>query len=167
MMPVTLEERHWLLRNLANGLVEHLGTREPPVWVEELLQRPPRVFADDFGLAEAGWSFTDAIFHRSRGGNGRILVHSELPLDERRYAIAREVLVAMLGTDHGVAIGLPGMLIGDVRESAEYFARHLLTPDSLVRAYRLQGKDLRGFAETFLIPPRIATLRWDEFTSFC
>ena len=45
---------------------------------------------------------------------------------------------------------------------ASLFARVLLAPDPLIVAYRRQGKDLRGFAETFLIPTRVAQQRWDD-----
>jgi hypothetical protein len=59
-------------------------------------------------------------------------------------------------------MGLPELLLSHLEDCQDYFARVLLAPDPLIAAYRRQGKDLRGFAETFLIPTRIAQLRWED-----
>jgi hypothetical protein len=123
MNQATLEERHWFLRNMAIGLVSHLGVSTPPVWIE---------------------------------------IPYDLSLDERRFALARETMIVMCGCQYGRHLGLPEFIFKDFWDSQNYFARVLLAPDQLVDAYRRQGRDLRGFAETFLIPPRIATIRWQD-----
>ena len=52
MIPVSREERHWFLQNVARALSEFSGVSEPPVPVEEVLNHPPAVYQDDFGVVD-------------------------------------------------------------------------------------------------------------------
>ncbi|OGO69511.1 MAG: hypothetical protein A2Z37_18675 [Chloroflexi bacterium RBG_19FT_COMBO_62_14] len=162
MTQISLEERHWFIRNLASGLISHMGVTSPPVWIETLLHHPPAVYADVFGIIETGSPGWDIVSLRPVYEDNGIRVAYDLPLDERRFALARETMIVMSGCQHGRRMGLPEFILKDFWDSQNYFARVLLAPDHLVDAYRRQGKDLRGFAETFLIPPRIATIRWQD-----
>ncbi len=158
MTQCTQEERFWLVRNLALGLVQYMDVAFPPVWVENLIKNPPDIFQDFARKISTGrW---DAIYQKQIYKNGKCTRPLDLPIDERRYAIAREILVAMGGSSHGRIMGLPEILLPHLEESQDYFARVLLAPDPLVATYRKQGRDLRGFAETFLMPADIATQRW-------
>src|SRR5512137_2657253 len=107
MILIAPEERRWLLRNLALGLVEYLGVAEPPVPVDALLRHPPRVLQEDLGLVEMYSNLWDATFARLTDRRGSIFVRIGLPSDERRFALARELLKAVVTSDHGKAIGLP------------------------------------------------------------
>lgn len=162
MFHANRDERNWVLRNFALGLVRYLGAVHPPVWVENLLKQPPPVYTSFFANvrpSNASWIPIYAKPIRSEGWNTRPW---ELPIDERRYAIAREILITMGSSSHGRQIGLPDLIVAHLEDCQDYFARVLLAPDPLVAAYRRQGKDLRGFAETFLLPTRIAARRWDD-----
>ncbi len=160
MIQCTQEERYWLIRNLAHGLVTYLRVAYPPVWVENLIKSPPEVYQDFERKVSTGrW---DAIYQKQIYRNGSCSRPHDLPIDERRYAIAREILVAMGGSRHGRAMGLPEILLPHLEDCQDYFARVLLAPDALVAAYRRQGRDLRGFAETFLMPSAVAAIRWDD-----
>ncbi|HEX9677003.1 MAG TPA: hypothetical protein VGA07_13595 [Anaerolineales bacterium] len=160
MFICTQEERFWLVRNLAVGLVRHLQVDYPPVWVENLIKKPPAIFQDSERKPSTGrW---DSIYQKHIYRSGKVTKPLDLPIDERRYAIAREILIAMGGSKHGRDMGLPEILLPHLEECQDYFARVLLAPDSLVASYRKQRRDLRGFAETFLMPTRIATLRWED-----
>jgi hypothetical protein len=165
MIPITIEERQWLLRNLARGLVEYLGTAEPPVPVEDLLRNPPNLYATDFGVVDMYSNLWDATFARPPSQRGSIFVRINLASEERRYALAREALSALITSKHGRAMGLFDFLLPHLRESAEYFARYLLVPEPLLRAYRDCGGSEDEFAETFGIPPSIAAQRWEESPS--
>ncbi len=162
MFQATTEEREWLLRNMALGLVDYLGAIYPPVWVENLLKQPPAVYTSLFTKVrtpDGNWS---PIYERPLYLDGRTTRPFELPIDERRYAISREILIALGGSSYGREMGLPEVLVTHLEDSQDYFARVLLAPDPLVASYRKQGKDIRGFAETFLIPTRIASERWAD-----
>lgn len=162
MIRATREEREWLLRNLALGLVDYLDAIYPPIWIENILKHPPVLYAGLFSKIRASEGDWSPIYERPIYQNGRTTRPWELPIDERRYAIAREVLIAVGGSRHGRDMGLPELLLAHLDDSQDYFARVLLAPDPLVSTYRRQGKDLRGFAETFLIPTRIALRRWED-----
>jgi hypothetical protein len=162
MIPFTREEREWFLRNLARGLVEYFGRSEPPVGVEDILNQPPPLYDADFGIVEMYSNLWDATFARPPSQRGSIFVRSDLPADERRFALAREMLSALITSKHGRAMGLPELLLPHLRESAEYFARFLLVPELMLEAYRGRGGKKAGFAETFQIPPRIAAVRWAD-----
>lgn len=149
------EERPWLVRNLAHGLVDYLGSTYPPIWVENLIKCPPPVYADVSPSSQ--WLHDRPIF---RGG--KATRPFELPINERRFALAREILIAVGGSHHGRRMGFPEFLLADLEAQQEYFARVLLALDLMVEAYRRQGKDLRGFAQIFLIPPRVALIRWSD-----
>lgn len=147
---------------MATGLVSHIGVSTPPVWIENILRHPPALYAEVFGVVDAGptgWDFSSA---RPVEEDLRIRIPYDLPLDERRFALARETMIVMCGSQYGRLIGLPEFIYKDFWDSQNYFARVLLAPDRLIEAYRRQGKDIRGFAETFLIPPRIAAIRWQD-----
>lgn len=162
MIHPSREERYWLLRNFALGLVEHLGAIYPPIWVENLLKHPPAVYTNLFAKVRTTGGPWSPIYERPFYKGGRTTRPWELSIDERRYAIAREILIALGSSRHGRELGLPELLLTHLEESQDYFARVLLAPDPLVSTYRHQGKDIRGFAETFLIPTRIASERWED-----
>ena len=162
MIPFTREEREWFLRNLARGLIEYFGRSEPPVEIENMLNQPPPLYDADFGIVEMYSNLWDATFARPPSQRGSIFVRSDLPADERRFALAREMLSALITSKHGRAMGLPELLLPNLRESAEYFARFLLVPELMLKAYRCHGGKKVGFAEAFRIPPRIAAVRWAD-----
>ena len=162
MIQATREERYWLLRNFALGLVDHLGAIHPPIWVENLLKHPPAVYTTLFNKVRTPSGNWSPIYERPIYKDVQTIRPWELPIDERRYAIAREILIELAGSRHGREMGLPELLLTSLEESQEYFARVLLAPDPLISSYRRQGRDLRGFAESFLIPTRIASERWDD-----
>ena len=162
MIHVTREERYWLLRNFALGLIDHLGAIYPPIWVENLLKSPPSVYTNLFTKVRAPNGSWSPIYSRPVTKDGQSTRPGELPIDEHRYAIAREILIALGGTRHGREMGLPDVLLTHLEDSQDYFARVLLAPDPLISSYRRQGKDIRGFAETFLIPTRVANERWED-----
>jgi hypothetical protein len=162
MIPITQEEREWFLRNLARGLVEYIGAAEPPVEVEEMLHHPPTVFGFDFGVVDMYSNLWDATFARPPSRRGSIFVRVNLPPDQRRFALAREILSALITSKHGQALGLGDMLMDTLQESAEYFARHLLAPDSMVQAYHINGGNSTGFADEFGIPMEIAEKRVND-----
>lgn len=162
MMPVTRDECQWLLANLARGLVDHLGAVDPPVPVEDLLEHPPHCYDADFGVVNMYSHLWDATFARTPSQKGSIFVRIDLPPDERRYALARETLTAMITSDHGRSMGLPDLLLPSLREWSDYFARHLLAPDALVKSYRAHGGGEDRFADAFHMPARSAAARWSD-----
>ena len=162
MIPIAPDERRWLLRNLALGLFEYLGVAEPPVPVEALLRHPPRVLQDDVGLVEMYSNLWDATFARMTDRRGSIFVRVDLSSRERRFALARELLRALVTSEHGRAMGLPEILLPDLQECAEYFARQLLAPEALVAAYRKRGGEAAQFGEAFDLPAPVAALRWED-----
>lgn len=160
MFVCTNEERLWLVRNLANGLVRHLRANHPPVWVENLIKSPPAIFQQTEGRPSTDrW---DAVYQKCLFRDGEIAKPQDIPVDEHRYAIAREILIAMGGSKYGHEMGLPEILLPHLEQCQDFFARVLLAPDMLVASYRSQRRDLRGFAETFLMPTRVAVLRWED-----
>ncbi len=162
MIMIAPEERRWLLRNLALGLVEYLGVAEPPVPVEALLHHPPQVLREDLDLVEMYSNLWDATFARLTDRRGSIFVRIGLPSHERRFALARELLRALVTSEHGRAMGLPEVLVPELQESAEYFARHFLAPEALMAAYRKGGGRLDQFGETFDLPVPVAASSWEE-----
>jgi hypothetical protein len=162
MISFTREEREWFLRNLAQGLVEYMGNVMPPVGVEEMLKHPPTVYGLDFGVVDMYSNLWDATFARPPSHRGSIFVRVNLPPEQRRFALAREVLSALITSNHGQLMGLADMLLDELQESAEYFARYLLAPESMVEAYRVNGGDRTRFSEVFGIPEQIAELRWND-----
>lgn len=161
MNPVTREERHWVLRCLAQGLYEYMGVAAPPIPVEGLLQHPPEVFRDDFGVVDMYSTLWDATFARPPNGRGSVFVRIDLNPAERRQALARELLSALITSRHGRAMGLVPLLMADLKDSAEYFARCLVVPDALLQAFRRRGGTLEELAETFGIPSGTAKLCWE------
>lgn len=162
MILVAPDERRWFLRNLALGLFEYLGVAEPPVPVEALLRHPPRVLQEDVGLVEMYSNLWDATFARMTDRRGSIFVRVDLASHERRFALARELLRALVTSEHGRAMGLPEMLLPDLQECAEFFARQLLAPEALVAAYRKRGGSAAQFGEAFDLPAPVAALRWED-----
>ena len=128
MIPITRQEREWFLDTIALGLVEYMGVAEPPVPVEELLKHPPPIYQDDFGVVDMRSNLWDATFARPLTQRGNIFVRMDLSPEERRYALAREMLSALITSRHGRAMGLSDVFLSDLRQSAEYFARALLMP---------------------------------------
>lgn len=165
MIQTTWEERQWLLKNLAQGLADYLGAVEPPVSVEELLEHPPGLFDEDFGVVNMYSHLWDATFARTPSQRGSIFVRIDLPPGERRYSLARETLTALVTSQHGRAMGLPGLLLSSLRECAEFFARCLAAPESLVAAYRHRGGSREGFAKAFGLPEPAAEARWNDLSA--
>jgi hypothetical protein len=165
MNPVTREERQWFLRCLAFGLYEYMGAVAPPIPVEGLLKHPPGLYQDDFGVVDMFSTLWDATFARPLNRPGSIFVRYDLPPDERRLALARELLNALITSRHGRALGLVEFLMTDLKDSADYFARHLLAPEPLFEAYRRLGGTEEGVAGAFGIPEASARLRWKESQS--
>ena len=162
MIPVTSEERHWFLSNLARGLVEYTGVAEPPVPVEDILKHPPALYESDFGVVDMYSNLWDATFARPPTQRGSVFVRIDLPPDERRFALALEMLSALITSKHGRAMGLSDFLMTDLRESAEHFARKLLMPMALVTAYRKRKGKLEDVPDAFQVPPAVALTGWDE-----
>lgn len=165
MIPTTREERRWFVSNLAQGLADYTGASEPPVPVEDMLTHPPELYLNDFGVVDMFSNLWDATFARPLTQRGNIFVHNGLDSAKRRYALARETLSALLTSDHGRRMGLTSMLLPDLRECAEIFARVLLAPDTLVSAYRSNGGKAGEFADTFDMPQPVAMNRWEDAIS--
>ncbi len=162
MIPFSREEREWFLRNLARGLIEYFSGAEPPVDVEEMLKQPPPLYDADFGVVEMYSNMWDATFARPPSQHGSIFVRIDLEPDERRFALAREMLSALITSKHGRAMGLPDLLLPHLRESAEYFARFLLIPDIMLETFKQRGGKKQSVMDTFGVPARIASLRWAD-----
>lgn len=160
MIPVSREERHWFLKNVARALLDFSGASEPPVPVEDVLDHPPAVYQEDFGVVDMYSNLWDATFARPPGQRGSIFVRVDLDPEERRFALARETLCAMITSKHGRDLGMPDLLMSELKDSAEYFATHYIAPELLVRAYRAQGGDEENFAESFQLPAGVAAARW-------
>ncbi len=165
MIPVTQEEREWFLDNIAQGLVDFTGAAEPPVPVEQLLKHPPELYHDDFGVVDMRSDLWDATFARPLSQRGNIFVRMDLSSEERRFALARETLSALITSKHGRAMGLPQMFMSDLRNSADYFARAILAPLRFVDVYRKQKKTPHSMADDFCISQQVADQRWDELHS--
>jgi hypothetical protein len=59
-------------------------------------------------------------------------------------------------------MGLGEILMDDLQESAEYFARQLVAPEPLVEAYCINGGERSDFAYVFGIPESVAEDRWKD-----
>jgi hypothetical protein len=162
MISTTREERRWFVRNLAQGLVDYTGASDPPVPVEEMLKHPPELYQNDFGVVEMYSSLWDATFARPLTQRGNVFVNVNLDAEKRRFALARETLSALITSKQGRALGLADLLLSELRDSAECFARALMAPAMLVEAYRKRGGNRDDFANAFGMPPESATVRWDE-----
>jgi hypothetical protein len=164
MILTSQEERFWFVRNLALGLVTYLGETDPPVWVESFLRYPAPKSEKKILQIQGSTDILGEIYERLIYMGGRIISPSDLPEDERRYALAREVIVALGSSKHGRKIGLPQLIVPYLSELQDYFARVLLAPDPMIHAYRKEGGDFHNFARAFLIPHRVAEIRWQETT---
>ena len=133
MIPITRQERQWFLRSLAQGLIDYIGVQEPPVPVEDLLKNPPPLYDTDFGVVDMYSNLWDATFARPPSQRGSIFVRIDLDPEERRFALARETLSALITSKQGRAMGLFDLLLPHLRESAEYFESHLLAPATMLR----------------------------------
>lgn len=162
MILTNQDERQWFTRNLAWGLVSDMGISQPPVWVENLLKYPLMPYEPVSSSLKIQMDLMLEIQERLIYIGSRIVAPSDLPEDERRYALAREVLVALGGSKYGHAMGLPSFIVAHLTDLQDYFARVFLAPDLFILAYRIQGGLLQNFAQSFLIPPRIAMARWEE-----
>jgi hypothetical protein len=162
MILTSREERYWFVRNLALGLVSYIGATNPPIWVENFLHYPPAKPQKGIAPIQDSNDILGEIYERLIYIGGRIISPSDLPEDERRYALAREVIVALGGSKHGRKLGLPQFIVPYMTELQDYFARVLLAPDPMIHAYRKEGGDFHNFARAFLIPFRIADVRWQE-----
>ena len=162
MLCTTQEERLWYVRNLALGLISYLGVTEPPVFVENLLKYPPKAFEETQDQHELNNSVWQNILTNSSYRGEKLIIPADLPSDEKRYAIAREFILVASNVQHGRMMGLDELLDSYSWEVQDYFARILLAPDHLVRAYRKRGGRYEDFAETFIIPARVAAIRWEE-----
>lgn len=160
MIQITRDERHWFLRNMAQALVDYTGAAGPPVPVEALLKHPPEAYQEDFGVVDMYSNLWDATFARPPGQRGSIFVRVDLEPTERRHALARETLSAMITSKQGRSMGLAELLMSDLKDSAEYFASQLLAPGPMVQAYRAAGGGEAGFAEAFQLSAAMASALW-------
>jgi hypothetical protein len=159
---LTISERKAIVRNLALALVEHMGVEKPPVWVESLLKDPPTVFTQRFPLVKILHKVLEVIFVWSPDQGTQLLYPSDLPLEERRFLLAKELLNGLMRGLNDQAIGLSKLLLPDLGDTEDYFARVFLAPDPMVETYRKQGREFKGFAETFLLPEHVASQRWED-----
>ncbi|OGO15809.1 MAG: hypothetical protein A2Z14_02780 [Chloroflexi bacterium RBG_16_48_8] len=164
MILTSQEERFWFVRNLALGLVSYMGATDPPVWVENFLHYPSTPSQKGTTQIQETTDIFGEIYERLLYMGGRIISPSDLPEDERRYALAREIIVALGGSKHGRKLGLPQFIVPYLTELQDYFARILLAPDPMIHAYRKEGGEFHDFAHAFLIPHRIAEICWQETT---
>jgi hypothetical protein len=164
MILTSQEERFWFVRNLALGLISNMGAIDPPVWVENFLHVPLSNRDMRMARIQDPTNILGDICERLIYMGGRIISPSDLPEDERRYALAREVIVALSGSKHGRKMGLPQLIVPYMTELQDYFARVLLAPDPMINVYRKEGGEFRDFARAFLIPYRVADIRWQETT---
>ena len=162
MLCTIQQERLWYVRNLALGLVSYLGVTEPPVFVENLLKYPPKAFEGPQEWHELNNAVWHNILTNSSYHGENVTIPADLPSDEKRYAMAREFILAASVTQHGRRMGLAKFLDSYSWEVQDYFARILLAPDHLVRAYRKRGGQYEEFAAAFIIPARVAAIRWEE-----
>lgn len=156
MIAVTREERNWFLKNIALGLIEYMGAVKPPIQVEQMLNHPPAMYDYDFGVVDMYSNLWDATFARPPSRRGSIFVRINLPSEQRRYALARETLSALITSKQGRALGLADLFMDNLQESAECFARCLLAPEFMVEAYWQNGGNKTDFAEVFGIPQEVA-----------
>jgi hypothetical protein len=162
MILTTREERHWFVHNLALGLISYMNIDSPPVPVETILENTPEVFLQPPPELIGQYSPWEETLKRPIYVGGRVIIPSDLPDDERRYAIAQGIMLAIGESDHGRNIGLPQLLSPYLWELKDSFARYLLAPDPLIDSYRQNEGIFDDFAQTFLIPPRVAVIRWEE-----
>lgn len=164
MIPITRKERQWFLRNIAQGLTDYLGAVEPPVPIEDLLKNPPILYEFDFGVVDMYSDLWDATFARPPSQRGSIFVRIDLEPKERRFALARETLSALITSKHGRALGLFDLILPHLRESAEYFARYLLAPKRILTAYfsRNGSGDLDTISRDFQMPEQVASKRLSD-----
>ena len=162
MIATTREERHWFLRTVATGLLHSAGLTQPPVQVEEMLKHPPHVYDNDFGVVDMYSNLWDATFARPPSKRGSVFVRIDLPPTQRRYALAREMLSALITSEHGKSMGLETLFLDDLQDAAEYFARAILAPETMVEAYQQQGGGNSMFARAFGLPEDVADLCWSE-----
>jgi hypothetical protein len=162
MILTTQEERRWFVHNLALGLISHMGIVVPPVPILEILQNPPEIFVTPPSHIMGQYSPWEETLKRPIYIGGRVIIPGDLPDDERRYAIAQGIMLAIGESDHGRNIGLPQLLSPYLWELKDYFARVLIAPDPLIEAYRQRAGGYEEFAKTFVLPPRIAVIRWEE-----
>jgi hypothetical protein len=162
MILTSQEERFWFVHNLALGLVSYMGATDPPVWVENLLYYPPTKSKKNKAHIQEQTDILSEIYERLIYMGGRIILPSDLPEDERRYALAREVIIALGSSKHGRKIGLPQLIVPYLTELQDYFARVLLAPDPMIHAFRKADGEFHNFARAFLIPYRVAEIRWQE-----
>lgn len=162
MIPITRKEREWFLDTIALGLVEYMGIAEPPVPVEELLNHPPDLYQDDFGVVDMRSNLWDATFARPLTQRGNIFVRMDLEPNERRYALAREMLSALLTSRHGRAMGLADVFLPELRDSAEYFARAILMPSHFVHTRNGSDQQPEVIANDFQVSPSLACERYED-----
>jgi Zn-dependent peptidase ImmA (M78 family) len=127
-----------------------------------MLNQPPPLYDADFGIVDMYSNLWDATFARPPSQRGSIFVRIDLDPEQRRFALARELLSALITSKQGRAMGLPELFLPHLRESAEFFARVLLMPDMMLDAYRKRGGMRNGLAKTFRVPSPIAALRWAD-----
>jgi hypothetical protein len=185
LCPPTEDEMLWFLRNLAMGLVSHLGACEPPVPVERLVANPPPA------LSELSALCLEIDDPRDELHDGRIL-NQRADLSHlsnlQRVALGRKIYETLVASELGPALGLCSLLERgeELRRKAEtrreqwsgllsiqparygidspdyaaYFARVLLAPDPMIILYRQLGGEFSNFASAFRIPDHTAFIRW-------
>ena len=123
MANLTETESQDIVRAVALELVGRMGVNSPPVWVENLLKHPHLVYIDRLSLEETFVEVLDALYVWS---NGDLLVPQNIPLVERRFALASELFNIMTMSMVRQLEGLAKLLVPDLAEYASYFARVLL-----------------------------------------
>ena len=123
MANLTEMERKGIVRGLALGLVEHMGVEKPSVWVESLLKNPPTVYTQRFPLIKVLHKVLELIFVWTSGQGGDLLIPSSLPLVERRFILAQELLNAVMIGLKEQSVQNPSFLLPDHRDMSGYFAR--------------------------------------------
>lgn len=162
MTNLPLVERQWLVHDLALDLVASMGVTQPPVWIESLLKNPSIRLEDELSVMDTLLDLLGGLYVWSQEEQDTLFIPMDRPLVERRFILAQSLFDAMMSNLRASAHGLSRVLLPDLQGFAGYFARVFLAPDPMIEAYRRQGKGLRGFADTFLIPPRVADQRWRD-----
>jgi SRSO17 transposase len=157
-MHISREELEWLLRNIALGFSKYASVNEKLDSIEELLRNPPVLYESDFSVLDVGSSQVDAVFLRGIDQHGVIAVSAELEPDERNVALARELLSALITSEHGRALGLRDFLMPYLDEAAQYFAQHLVTYFHMTGTGIQRDGDLRGLAKKLSGPAPIRSL---------
>jgi hypothetical protein len=149
-----------LAESLASGFLRQYEVERPPVPIFDMVRQPPEGLERHLSLCLA-LPYSDAIYLRLLNGQGTIFVNPRLAGPLQRFATAKALLMGLFNTPGGQALGLGIMSLELPGETAEYFARCLLMPASLM------PKDWRALpvtelARIFDVPREVAATRLKE-----